>query len=175
LLRATTWPLPFGQQGILRFKSPTVIGGYLDDEEATARAFRNGWFYPGDTGSVGAAGYLFLRGRVDDVINLYGNKIDSRLIEELLDGQPEIIESVAIAVGRGARSPALIVVVEASAPFDSEALKRLCLERLGRMYVPDAIVQIDTLPRNESGKVRRRALAASIKFSDEKAAPEGQN
>ena len=94
-------PLPLGQSGVLRFKSPLLTKGYLDDEQATARAFRNGWFYPGDTGSVGVAGYLFLRGRVDHTINLGGNKIDLRLIEQFLDDQPEIIESAVVPVNRG--------------------------------------------------------------------------
>jgi hypothetical protein len=61
--------------------------------------------------------------------------------------------------------PVLVAAVEALAPFDSEALKRLCHERLGRIYMPHAIVQIDALPRNETGKVMRSALAARIKIS----------
>jgi acyl-coenzyme A synthetase/AMP-(fatty) acid ligase len=158
-------PLPPGQTGILRFKSPLQIAGYLDDERATARAFRDGWFYPGDTGTVGAAGYLFLSGRVDDTLNVGGNKIDPRLIEELLDGQPEIIESAVVAVTRDTGVPALVAAVEAQGPFDSDALKRLCRERLGKTHMPSAIVQIDALPRNESGKVMRSALAAAIKIS----------
>jgi len=158
-------PLPHRQPGVLRFKSPTLTTGYLDDQQATARVFRNGWFYPGDTGSVGPSGYLFLSGRIDHMLNLGGNKIDSRLIEELLDEQPEIIESAVVAVNRDDGTPMLVAAVEAQAPVDSEALKRLCQERLGKLYVPYAIVQIDALPKNESGKVMRSALAAAIKIS----------
>jgi acyl-coenzyme A synthetase/AMP-(fatty) acid ligase len=162
-------PLPHGQPGVLRFKSPLLATGYVDDEEATARMFRNGWFYPGDTGSVGAAGYLFLRGRVDDVLNLGGEKIDPRLIEELLDEQPQIIGSAVVVVNMDTGVPVLVAAVEALAPFDSEALKRLCEKRLGRIYMPRAIVQIDALPRNETGKVMRSALAARIKVSSKDA------
>jgi acyl-coenzyme A synthetase/AMP-(fatty) acid ligase len=158
-------PVPHGQAGVLRFKSPLVTAGYLDDEQATARAFRNGWFYPGDTGSVGAAGYLFLSGRVDHLLNVGGNKIDPRLIEELLDGQPEIIESAVVAIARDTGVPVLVAAVEAQGPFDSQALKHLCHERLGKTYMPHAIVQIEALPRNESGKVMRSALAAAIKIT----------
>jgi acyl-coenzyme A synthetase/AMP-(fatty) acid ligase len=168
-------PLPPGQSGVLRFKSPLLTKEYLDDEQATARAFRNGWFYPGDTGFVGAAGYLFLRGRVDHIVNLGGNKIDVRLIEQFLDDQPEIIESAVVPVNRGTGAQVLVAVVEERAPFDAEALRRLCRERLGNVYVPDAIVKIDALPRNESGKVKRLALAASIKFSaDQAVSTEGE-
>jgi len=158
-------PLPHGKPGVLRFKSPALAAGYPDDEETTARVFRNGWFYPGDTGSVGAAGYLFLSGRTDHVLNLGGNKIDPRQIEELLEEQPEIIASAVVVVNPDTGIPVLVAAVEALAPFDSEALKRLCHERLGRRYMPHAIVQIDALPRNETGKVMRSALAARIKIS----------
>jgi len=158
-------PLPYGQRGVLRFKSPTLATGYLDDEEATARTFRNGWFYPGDTGLVGTAGYLFLTGRIDEVLNLGGEKIDPRLIEELLEEQPEIIGSAVVVVNLDTGIPVLVAAVEALAPFDAEALKRLCRKRLGSQYMPYAIVQIDALPRNETGKVIRSALAAHIKIS----------
>jgi len=158
-------PLPYGQRGVLRFKSPVLATGYLDDEQATARAFRNGWFYPGDTGSVGAAGYLFLSGRIDEVINLGGEKIDPRLIEELLDEQPGILGSAVVAVNQDTGMPVLVAAVEALAPFDSEALKQLCTKRLGKIYRPHAIVKIDALPRNETGKVMRQALAAGLKIS----------
>ncbi|OGQ97916.1 MAG: hypothetical protein A2521_04200 [Deltaproteobacteria bacterium RIFOXYD12_FULL_57_12] len=160
-------PLPPGQQGILRFKSLLLTNGYLDDEQATEQAFRNGWFYPGDSGSVGTAGYLFLNGRIDHMLNLGGNKINPDLIEKLLDEQPEIIESAVVVVKRHTGKLALVAAVEAQAPVDSAALKRLCQERLGKMYRPHAIVQFDALPRNESGKVMRLALAARIKFPSE--------
>jgi acyl-coenzyme A synthetase/AMP-(fatty) acid ligase len=161
-------PLPAGRQGVLRFKSMLSTDGYLGDEQKTAQAFRNGWFYPGDIGAVSAAGYLFLSGRIDHRLNLGGIKIDPRLIEKLLDDQPAIAESVVVAVvDPNTGVPLLVAVVEAREPFDQAALKRLCLQRLGNKYVPHAILQIDALPRNESGKVMRSALARRIKISRE--------
>jgi acyl-coenzyme A synthetase/AMP-(fatty) acid ligase len=161
-------PLPAGKQGVLRFKSLISTKGYLADEQKTAQAFRNGWFYPGDTGVVGATGHLFLGGRIDHMLNLGGIKIDPRLIEKLLDDQPAIAESVVVSVvDPNMGVPLLVAVVEAREPFDQAALKRLCLERLGNKYVPHAILQIDALPRNESGKVMRSALARRIKISKE--------
>jgi len=100
---------------------------------------------------------------------LGGNKIDPRLIEELLEEQPEIIGSAAVAVNRDTEIPVLVAAVEGLAPSDSEALKRLCHKRLGRGYMPHAIVRIDALPRDETGKVMRSALAARIKISSKDA------
>ena len=98
-----------------------------------------------------------------------GNKIDPRLIEEVLGEQPQIIGSAVVAVNLDTGIPVLVAAVEALAPFDSEALKRLCDKRLGRRYMPYAIVKIDALPRNETGKVMRSALAARIKISSKDA------
>jgi acyl-coenzyme A synthetase/AMP-(fatty) acid ligase len=164
-------PLPAGRQGILRFKSLLSTEGYLGDEQKTAQAFRNGWFYPGDTGTVSMNGYLFLSGRVDHMLNLGGIKIDPSLVERLLDEQPSIKESVVVpVVDQSLGVPLLIAVVEAYDAYDATVLKRLCLERLGKAYMPHAILQIDALPRNESGKVMRTALAAHIKISREDSA-----
>ena len=77
-------------------------------------------------------GIYFLSGRIDHLLNVGGNKIDPRLIEELLDGQPEIIESAVVVVTRDTGVPVLVAAVEAQGPFDSEALKRLCQKRLGK-------------------------------------------
>jgi len=165
----TDRPLPPGKVGLLRFRSPLVTNTYLDDPEATARAFRNGWFYPGDTGAIGPAGYLFLGGRIDAVLNVGGNKIDPASIEKLLEEDPAIVESAVVAtVERNSGMGILVAVVVAQAEFDTAALKRRCLTILGKKHVPQAIVQIDALPRNNGGKVMRRKLAARLNVSSKK-------
>lgn len=159
-------PLPAGKLGILRFRSLLSTKGYLGDEQKTAETFRDGWFYPGDTGAVSPLGYLFLGGRIDHMLNVGGAKVDPRPIERLLDDQPAIIESAVVsAVDPANGVPLIVAVVEAREPFDPAALRQLCLEQLGNLSAPHAIVQVDALPRNENGKVVRSALAARIKFS----------
>lgn len=159
-------PLPAGRQGVLRFRSLVSTTGYLGDEQKTAQTFRGGWFYPGDTGIVSPTGYLFLSGRVDHMLNIGGVKVDSRRIERLLDDQPAIVESAVVSVVDPDKGvPLMVAVVETREAFDPVALKQLCLEQLGNLYTPHAILQIDALPRNENGKVVRSRLASRIKFS----------
>jgi len=161
-------PVPEGKIGLLRFKSLLMTGGYVGDEQATGKVFRNGWFYPGDRGAV-RSGYLFLRGRIDDVVNVGGNKIDPAPIEKLLDEDPAIVESAVIAsVDQGTGMPILVAVVVAQAPFDAATLKRKCLDSLGKKHMPQAIVQIDALPRNDGGKVMRKELSARLSISSKK-------
>jgi len=67
-------PLPTGEVGLVRFRGAVFPAGYLNAPEATARSFRNGWFYPGDLAALNEEGYLFYKGRADDVINNEGVK-----------------------------------------------------------------------------------------------------
>jgi long-chain acyl-CoA synthetase len=155
-------PLPAGQPGVLRVKSALLVSGYVGDVQATARAFRDGWFYPGDTGSVDDAGYLTLTGRVDEVLNIGGNKIDPFTIEAVLDAQPGIRESAVLAVPAKDGTPVLVAVVVAPGPVDEAALKQVCEERLGRSRVPARIVTAKNIARNAGGKIMRREMAARL-------------
>src|SRR5262249_17576428 len=77
-------PLAQGSEGMLRIRSATCIDGYLGDPQATARAFHDGWFYPGDHGAVAEDGQLIVTGRAGEVINAGGVKANPREIEEVL-------------------------------------------------------------------------------------------
>lgn len=156
-------PLPAGMSGELRFRSPLVCDGYLNDPAATARHFKNGWYYPGDTGVVDEAGYLTLNGRTDELINLGGNKVDPFIVEALLDSQPGITESAALAVNNSTGLVVMVALVVSDAAVDEEALRQICRERLGAKNVPSRILRTDALIRNEGGKIDRHALASRLK------------
>lgn len=157
---------------MLRFKAPTMSDGYLNDAQATARSFRDGWFYPGDIGSIDAAGFLTLAGRTDNVINLGGNKIDPYRVEAVLNAHPAILESVLVAVPNASGISVPVAVVVATGVYDDAELKALCREQLGHRYVPAAIVSLPALPKNTGGKVMRRQLAAMIRLSPAEAKPD---
>jgi acyl-coenzyme A synthetase/AMP-(fatty) acid ligase len=151
-----------GQPGIIREKSPLLTSGYVGDPEGTAQAFRDGWFYPGDTGHVDPAGYLTLTGRVDELLNVGGNKIDPCRIEATLDAQPGVEESAVVAVHAKDGRSALVAVIVAAGSVDEEALKNACAERLGRHCAPARIVRAQSIPRNAGGKIMRKELAAKL-------------
>src|SRR6185436_651585 len=92
-------PLPDGEGGILRYRSPHFVREYYDDPEASARAFRGGWFYPGDIGTV-AGRLLTLHSRVDDVINLGGLKVNPNSVEAVLVQHPGVAEAGVFATAR---------------------------------------------------------------------------
>jgi acyl-coenzyme A synthetase/AMP-(fatty) acid ligase len=167
-------PLPAGEVGVLRVRSPLVVSGYLNDPESSAKAFRDGWYYPGDTGHVDKAGYLTLAGRSDEVINIGGNKIDPFVIEAVLDAQPGVEESVVVAVPGPQGRDVLIALVVTSGEFDEQVLRTACSESLGPRYVPRRIRKTESIPRNAGGKVMRKEIAQRVAKLGPGSAPAGE-
>lgn len=166
-------PLPTGQTGLLRFSSPTLASRYLGDEVATAKAFRDGWFYPGDRGAVDEAGFLFLAGRADDRLNLGGRKIDPLAIEMVLESYPDVLESAVVGVSAGEIGRlVLVAVVVTRGELDAPALTRLCEEKLGASLVPAVFIRAPSLPRNASGKVMRDRVVQGVKLNPGQGTPE---
>jgi len=152
-------PLPAGEIGRLRFHSPAMAGEYLGDPEASARAFKSGWYYPGDLGSVDAHRNVFLAGRDDDVINVDGVKVNSAMVRQVLDADPSVIESAVSVVEQSDGRRLLVALVVPKADVDAAHLQRLVEEKFGAVRAPSRILSVEALPRNPAGKVDRKALA----------------
>ncbi len=150
-------PLPAGVEGIVRIRSDTCVDHYFNDPIATAAAFRNGWFYPGDTGSVSADGRLDITGRTSEVINNGGDKISPLVIEDVLRAQRGIIDAAAFGVPDADGMMKIWAAVVAQPHTDITAVMTGCRAQLqGR--APKFIITVAELPRNEGGKVVREAL-----------------
>jgi acyl-CoA synthetase (AMP-forming)/AMP-acid ligase II len=145
-------PLPPGIEGQLRIRSPDVVTGYFDNEMATREAFRDGWFYPGDIGSVTAEGVMIVTGRIGDFINYGGVKVNPRLIEQVLLSLPHVSQAVAFGVPDTDGLAQIWAAIVPEVPIDSATLNRVCAQELG-MCAPRFILQMKDLPRNENGKV----------------------
>ncbi len=149
--------LPVGECGHVRVRSGACVDGYLDDPAATARAFRDGWFHPGDAGHFTREGALILAGRSDDMMNLGTIKIFPAEIEAVVQGFPGLVECAAFPL----RSPALgdipMLAVVAREGFDEAALHAHARARLG-VRAPRKVVVVPALPRNALGKILRRDL-----------------
>jgi o-succinylbenzoate---CoA ligase len=150
--------------GGIQLRGPTVMRGYLDDAEATTRAFTDGgWLRAGDAGWIDGEGRLRVAGRLDDLINTGGEKVWPAEVEAVLQGHPGVAE-VAI-VGRpdpewGQRVVAYVVPSDPTAPPSLEALRDHVALSLPRHSAPRQLVLVpEGLPRTPSGKVRRAALA----------------
>ncbi len=150
-------PLPPGQVGRLRYRGPGVATGYHRDPEASAEAFRDGWFYPGDLAERDEAGFIALRGRRKDMIIRGGVNIYPLEIETCLMAHPGVME--AAVVGAPSEDLGEIVVAHVAGIADSAELRSWCAARLAPYKVPARFVTHAELPRNSSGKVLKAQLA----------------
>lgn len=153
--------LPAGEEGLVRVRAAAGIDGYLDDEAATREFFRDGWFYPGDLGRLGADGRLCLHGRVTDVINLLGRKLATGPLERALQERLGAGGVCVFADQDEQAGEEVHVAIESRAPVDKGALAAFAQDELGafprvRFHV------VAELPRNAMGKIRRQELRRQL-------------
>jgi len=155
-------PLPPGTEGEICVRGPNVMRGYLDNPDATAAALTpDGWLRSGDLGRIDAEGYVFVTGRLKELIIKGGENIAPREIDEALYAHPDVIEAAAFArkcARYGERVEAAVALRPGSALTIAD-LARLCEDRLGRFKSPDVIHLMDELPKGPSGKIQRLRLA----------------
>jgi len=153
--------VPPGQTGLVQTRAPGMTRGYLDDPEAQARAFHDGWFQPGDRGWIEPDGTLVFAGRDAEMMMLGTINIFPAEIERAAEGFPGVADCAAFALRSPALGdiPALAVVETAPGALDAAALAASCRARLG-LRAPRRVVVVASLPRNASGKVQRDRLAA---------------
>lgn len=152
--------LPPGTTGTIRIRCAGMADRYVDDPVATARMFRDGWFYPGDRGSVTADRVLVIDGRDDDLINAGGNKINPRMIEDMLLAVPGVTEAAAF----GMPGEHGVTVVCAAIVADNRVTEDdiQALTRKMRSHAPRKVLYVKALPRNENGKVDREELVRQV-------------
>ncbi len=155
-------PLAPGVAGEIAVRGPGVFPGYLDDAQATAEAFfPGGWYRTGDLGHVDAEGYLFVSGRVREMINRGGEKIAPSEIDDVLRAHPAVADAAAFGLphARLGEEAAAAVVLREPGALSARAVRRWAASRLSLHKVPHRIWFVADLPRTGSGKVQRGVLA----------------
>lgn len=160
--------LASGEHGEIVLRGPNMSRGYYNDEAATQAAFRNGWFRTGDLGYLDADGYLFIVGRIKDVINRGGQKISPLEVEEVLLSHPAVLEAGVFAVPHQklGENVAAAVVLRPNSQATSDQLRQFARKRLAAYKVPSLIRSVAALPKGASGKVKRNALAELVATVD---------
>lgn len=149
-----------GAAGELVVRGPLVFDGYLDDAEATARAFSGEWLRTGDAGVVDADGYVFVTGRIAETINRGGEKIAPAEIDRVLEALDGVREAAVFGVPHPTLGEELAaaVVLEPGAALDERAIRERLRSELGTRRLPRRVFIVDALPRTDAGKLRRAAL-----------------
>jgi len=157
-------PLPPGETGEVVVRGATVMKGYWGNEQASAETLARGWLHTGDVGSLTPRGFLVLKDRSKDVIISGGSNVYPREVEEVLLRHPGVAE--AAVIGRpsaewGEEVCAFVVAQPGAAPTPAE-LDALCLEHIARFKRPKAYFIVDSLPKNNTGKVLKTSLRQSL-------------
>jgi acyl-CoA synthetase (AMP-forming)/AMP-acid ligase II len=156
--------LPQGERGEVVIKGPNVVDGYENNPEANASSYVDGWFRTGDQGYLDEEGYLFLTGRLKEMINRGGEKIGPREIDEVLLQCPSVNEAIAFGVPHkswGEEVAAAVTLKEGATATEAEILA-FCKERLADFKRPKKIYIVESIPRTATGKIARGNVAKAL-------------
>jgi acyl-coenzyme A synthetase/AMP-(fatty) acid ligase len=149
--------LPPGVQGEVRIATERTSAGYIGDPAATARAFRDGGFYPGDVGRLRPDGVLVIEGRTDERMIVSGRKFLPNLMEEVALACPGVIDAAAFAVPDGEGLDVCWLAVVQGPDFQRDRLAEL-IQAQGDNLPPVRFAFTEAIPRNAAGKVERDRL-----------------
>ena len=154
--------LPAATEGTVRYRTPQLIENIKAVGPHEIPGVRDGWFYPGDLGSVDDEGVFHLAGRSSDVLNRGGVKVSGARIEEILAEMPEIREAAACGVFGSSGLEEIWIGIVANGSIDIERIKIRLREHKEIGIAPDEIILLDQLPRGELGKVEKSRLKEQL-------------
>ncbi len=157
--------LPAKTVGEICIRGENVMAGYENNPAANAASFVDGWLRTGDRGFLDEEGYLFIQGRLKELINRGGEKISPREIDEVLLRHPAVRQAVAFAVPHPTlgEDVAAAVVLHNRQAVSMQELRQFAAASLADFKVPRLIVFIPEIPKGATGKVQRIGLAEKLK------------
>jgi len=152
--------LPPDQQGEIGVKGPTLMKGYWNLPEETAKAIKDGWLYTGDLGYVDEDGYFYITGRKKDIIIRGGENVSPVEVEEILLRHPAVAEAGVVGIPDATYGEEIkaFVVTRRDKCVNEEELIAFCKDCLPTFKLPKKVQFAESLPRNLLGKVLRAEL-----------------
>jgi len=153
-----------GDTGEIVIRGANVTEGYENNPGANESAFVNGWFRTGDQGFFDKDGYLFLTGRIKEIINRGGENIAPREVDEAVMEHPAVEQAVTFAVPHATlgEDVATAVVLRASASATEKEIRDWAFARLADYKVPSQVVIVEAVPKGPTGKLQRIGLADKL-------------
>ncbi|HSY59055.1 MAG TPA: acyl--CoA ligase [Terriglobales bacterium] len=152
------------QRGEVAIQGANVFRGYENNPEANARAFVSGWFRTGDEGMLDEDCYLHLTGRIKDIIIRGGENIAPHEVDEILLRHPAVAAAVTFGYFHPTLGEEVAAAVVLHDPQDAteSTLMKHCRESLAEYKCPKKIYLVKSIPTTATGKIRRRAVAATL-------------
>jgi oxalate---CoA ligase len=156
--------LDMGEEGEVVIQGENVTKGYQNNPQANETAFTQGWFRTGDLGYLDGDGYLFLKGRIKEIINRGGEKISPREVDEVLLNHPAIKQVVTFAAPHTllGEDVATAVVLYPEQRVTETDLKEFAAQFLADFKVPRVVIFLDEIPKGPTGKLQRIGLAEKL-------------
>lgn len=153
-----------GEVGEIMVRGPGVAVGYHHNDAAfAARVSPDGWLRTGDLAHADSDGYLYFRGRMDDMINVAGENVYPQSVEAVIRRHPSVAEVAVVAAAHESKGqvPIAFVVLKSGMQLDPEEIRQFCLSNGPAFAHPRRVLILDQLPVGPTGKVDRRALTDS--------------
>ncbi len=157
--------VPDGSLGEIVLRGENILKGYYKNPDATATAFRNGWFHTGDIGYRDADGFYYIVDRKSDMIIRGGENIYPREIDEVLYQHPSVAAAAAVGVPDdlyGEEVAAVIVLKDGAKSSEQEVIE-FCKARLADYKCPKTVHFVQDIPKGPTGKLLKRELAQMLK------------
>ena len=156
--------LPRGEVGEILVRGPMVMQGYWRNPEATAAAFRDGWFRTGDAGRMRPDGHLFIVDRLKDMIITGGENVYCAEVEAALRSHPQVAHAAVIGVPdvRWGEAVHAVLVLAEGGTATADELRAWCRERLAGYKCPRGISFARELPLSAAGKVLKNRLREQV-------------
>ncbi|CAI2175929.1 16594_t:CDS:2 [Funneliformis geosporum] len=150
------------EEGEVCIKGANVTPGYLNNQSANESSFtKDGWFRTGDQGKFDNDGYLFLTGRIKELINRGGEKISPLEIDSVLLSHPSIAEAVSFAVPNEIYGQEVhaTVILKKEQQISEKELQDYCGKSLVKFKIPKKIYFTDVMPKTATGKIQRKNIS----------------
>jgi fatty-acyl-CoA synthase len=153
-------PADGSTMGEIVMRGNNVMAGYYLDPEATAEAFRGGWFHSGDLGVMHPDGYIELRDRIKDIVISGGENISTVEVEQALMSHPAVLEAAVIGIpdDKWGERPKAYVVLRAGHSATPDELIAHVHTKIARFKAPRAIDIVVELPKTSTGKIQKFVL-----------------
>jgi acyl-CoA synthetase (AMP-forming)/AMP-acid ligase II len=153
-----------GVKGHVVARGENVTPGYFRDPEGTAEILKDGWLWTGDLGHRDSDGFVFLSGRVKEILKVGGHRVSAVEIEQEICRHLDVLEAAVVGAPDDIEGeiPIAFVVARPGAVVDGPALRKFCRDRLPIYKVPKVVYFVPELPRTGAGKVSKSELQARI-------------
>jgi oxalate---CoA ligase len=160
--------LPQGAIGEVVIQGPNVTMGYDNNPDANLKAFADGWFRTGDQGRFDEDGYLFLTGRLKEIINRGGEKISPIEVDTIMMDHPAVEQVVTFAIPHDklGEDVGAVVVLRAGVECTERELRDFVAKRAADFKVPRKVVFVSEIPKGATGKLQRIGLAIKLGLAE---------